>query len=153
MYVGNITPYIPKSLENNQKVINSFKEVIESFDLEGMNGIDFMIKDNVPVILEINPRILGTFETIELSSKGNLVMSLIENKPVCPKTKYIKKILFAEQKLISNIKKQQNIFDIPKYGAIIEKNEPLTTVIGRDYGEINNAIGSISNMVIKYENR
>ena len=55
--------------------------------------------------------------------------------------------------MISNIKKQQNIFDIPKYGAIIEKNEPLTTVIGRDYGEINNAIGSISNMVIKYENR
>ena len=151
MYVGNITPYIPKSLENNQKVINSFKEVIESFDLEGMNGIDFMIKDNVPVILEINPRILGTFETIELSSKDNIVKSLIENKPTLPKTKYIKRILFAEQKLISNIKKQQNIFDIPKYGAIIEKNEPLTTVIGRDYGEINNAIDSISNMVIKYE--
>jgi predicted ATP-grasp superfamily ATP-dependent carboligase len=110
-----------------------------------------MIKDSVPVILEINPRILGTFETIELSSKDNIVKSLIENKPVLPKTKYIKKILFAEQKLISNIKKQQNIFDIPKYGAIIEKNEPLTTVIGRDYGEINNAIDSISNMVIKYE--
>jgi predicted ATP-grasp superfamily ATP-dependent carboligase len=153
MYVGNITPYIPKSLENNQKVINSFKEVIESFDLEGMNGIDFMIKDNVPVILEINPRILGTFETIELSSNDNIVKSLIENKPTLPKTKYIKRILFAEQKLISNIKKQQNIFDIPKYGAIIEKNEPLTTVIGRDYGEINNAIDSISNMVIMYENK
>lgn len=154
MYVGNITPYIPKPLEKNlKKVIDSFKEVIESFDLEGMNGIDFMIKEDIPVILEINPRILGTFETIEFSSKTSLVKSILENKPVYPKTKYIKKILFAGQKLRSNIKKQQNIFDIPQYGAIIEKDEPLTTLIGRSCGEINNTIDGISKMVIKYEDK
>ncbi len=154
MYFGNITPYIPKSLEdweNRKKIIGSFKELIESFDLKGMNGIDFMIKDDVPVIIEINPRILGTFETIEFSSCCNLVDSILQNKHVIPKAKYVKRILFAEQKIISNIKKQQNIYDIPKYGAVIEKNEPLTTVIGRDCGEINNTIEAISKMVIKYD--
>jgi predicted ATP-grasp superfamily ATP-dependent carboligase len=163
MYVGNITPYVPNLKTNNkgvQCIVDSFREVIESFDLAGMNGIDFMIKDGAPIIIELNPRILGTFETIELSSNKNLVKYMIENSEnqgfsscgdLKPKTQYMKRILFAEQKLICRIEKQQNIFDIPMYDAIIEKNEPLATAIGKNNDEINKAVDSISKMVINYE--
>ncbi|AEH06688.1 ATP-grasp domain-containing protein [Methanothermococcus okinawensis] len=192
MYIGNITPYVPtlkidknskygkngnsskynnsnsnkcNSHDNGAHIINSFQEIIESFELSGMNGIDFMIKNGAPIIIEINPRILGTFETIELSSNKNLVKYILEHSNsknqgvsqgnikyseiIKPKVQYIKRILFAEKRLISYIKKQQNIFDIPMYGATIEKNEPIATVIGKNNSnEISKAIDSISKMVV-----
>jgi len=132
--------------------------VIDYFNLEGMNGIDFMVKDGHPMVIEINPRILGTFETLEMSSNKNLVGYMIKNKnnnhhnnynsKILLKTQYIKKILFAKERLISNIKKRSNIFDIPKYGAIIEKGEPLTTIIGKNIQEIKKITHDISKMVI-----
>jgi len=115
MYVGNITPYKINNIDNVNNCIDSFKDIMSSFDLSGMNGIDFMIKDNVPVIIEINPRILGTFETIELSSNKNLMDLIIKYggvnkrsspelpKLINPNNQYFKKILFAEQKLINYI--------------------------------------------------
>jgi len=192
-YVGNITPYNINNIDNVNNYIDLFEEIISSFDLSGMNGIDFMIKDNVPVIIEINPRILGTFETIELSSNKNLIDLIIKyqgvnkrssdklHKIVRKNNQYVKKILFAEQKLISyigvsnlqsqfcnaNITKPVlqsckfskgkfgdiRICDIPKYGAIIEKNEPLATIIINKASAINDTTinNNISKMVVNYE--
>ena len=167
-YIGNITPYkINRGVNNIKNTINLFNEIIDYFNLEGMNGIDFMVKDGHPMVIEINPRILGTFETLEMSSNKNLVRYMIENKnnnhhnnyknlnnyknyngKILLKTQYIKKILFAKERLISNIKKRSNIFDIPKYGAIIEKGEPLTTIIGKNIQEIRKITHDISKMVI-----
>lgn len=188
MYVGNITPYKINNIDNVNKCIDSFKDIMSSFDLSGMNGIDFMVKDNVPVIIEINPRILGTFETIELSSNKNLMDLIIKyggvNKRsspelprlINPNNQYLKKILFAKQKVISYIGAQNNsqnlkhinqvlqshkfskekfgdirICDIPKYGAIIEKNEPLATTIIKASVINDTIINNISKMVVNYE--
>lgn len=152
IYTGNITPYMPENILK-ESTISQFKELIEAFDLEGMNGIDFMIKEGNPHILEINPRILGTFETIEMSAKENLINAIIKNKPVKPKSQFFKRILFAKEKLISYIKKQPFVFDIPRYGAIIEQNEPLTTVIGRNIDEINNVTDHVFKRCINYETK
>ena len=93
IYIGNISPYVPQ-MKNG--TIEEFSSLVESLGLSGMNGIDFMLKGNEPYIIEVNPRILGTFETIELSSKENLSKAIIENRPVKPKEPYFKKVVFSD---------------------------------------------------------
>ncbi|EHP87221.1 ATP-grasp domain-containing protein [Methanotorris formicicus] len=150
MYVGNITPYsLDGEVSDIGKVINDFKEIIETFELKGMNGIDFMIKDREVYIIEINPRILGTFETIEKSSGVNLVKHIIEGKPVNVREKFIKRIVFAKEKVITKIKKNPFVYDIPKYNAVIEKNEPIATVIAKT--NIDYHIDSIYKECVVYE--
>ncbi|WP_457611720.1 ATP-grasp domain-containing protein [Methanocaldococcus sp.] len=127
LYSGNITPY----KFNDKLLTNSFLEIIEAFELQGMNGIDFILSNGEIYILDVNPRILGTFETIELSSKTNLAKAMIYNKEVKLKERMIKRIVFSKNRVRAKIKKSPFIFDIPKEGAIIEKNEPLVTVIAK----------------------
>jgi len=150
MYAGNLTPYI--NLPN--KFVEIFGEVIESFELKGMSGIDFLIKDNGPYIVDINPRILGTYETIEMSASQNLAMVLLNNKyakEIKPRKVYIKRILFAKEKIIANISKRDFIHDIPKKNAVIEKGEPIATVIAKE--NIKSIINSVYEECAEYEKR
>ncbi|HIP84798.1 MAG TPA: ATP-grasp domain-containing protein [Methanothermococcus okinawensis] len=156
-YSGCITPYNLEKLLDVKYAKEIFEDIIEFFDLKGMNGIDFMIKDRLPVIVEINPRIPGTFETVEMALQCNLVKQIIESvegsrKPlkVKPVRQYIKKILCTERRVIAYIKKRENIVDVPKYGAVIEKGEPLTTVIGRNMEEVNRTVEEIWKMVVPW---
>ena len=159
-YTGCITPYDLNKLLDVRYTKKLFDDIIELFDLEGMNGIDFMIKDGLPVVVEVNPRIPGTFETVEMALQCGLVRHIIESVEggrrslnVKPIRQYIKKILCAESKVISYIRKRENIVDVPKHGAIIEKGEPLTTVIGRNMEEVENTVKEISKMVIPWQVR
>jgi len=156
-YFGCITPYNLEKLLDVEYAKGLFEEIIEFFDLKGMNGIDFMIKDGLPVVVEINPRIPGTFETVELALQCNLVRSIIESvegrgplnlKPV---RQYIKKILCADRRVISYIKKRENIADVPKYGAVIEEGEPLVTIIGRNMEEVERTAEEIWKMVVPWQ--
>ncbi|MBW9220172.1 ATP-grasp domain-containing protein [Methanothermococcus sp. SCGC AD-155-N22] len=156
-YSGCITPYNLDRLLDVRYTTKLFEDIVDFFDLEGMNGIDFMIKNGLPVVVEINPRIPGTFETVEMALQCNLVRCIIENVEGCRNPlkigsarQYIKKILFADSKVTSYIRKSGNIVDVPKYGAVIEKGEPLTTVIGRDMKEVKNTVKEISKMVIPW---
>ncbi|NPA61924.1 MAG: ATP-grasp domain-containing protein [Methanococci archaeon] len=127
-YAGNLTPY------NNlpDKFIKVFSEVIEVFELEGMNGIDFLIRDGKEYIVDINPRILGTYETIEMSASKNLAYILLtKNSDFKLKERYIKRIIFAKERIVSNISKRNFLYDIPRKNAIIEKGEPIATVIAK----------------------
>ena len=154
-YSGCITPYNLEKLLDVKYTTTLFNDIVDFFDLEGMNGIDFMIKDGLPVVMEINPRIPGTFETVELALQCNLVRRIIDSVEgrsldIKPVRQYIKKILFANSRVISHIRKRENIADIPRYGAVIEKGEPLITVIGRDMKEISSTVEEISKMVIPW---
>ena len=165
IYVGNITPYNFKiKLKDRDNIdisnyIDDFKDIINYYNLHGMNGIDFMIKDGKPCILEINPRILGTYETIEYYLNKNLVDLIIKlynnSKPnniynIIKKSnntnnsnQYIKKILFAKRKLLFNFKNFLNYYnisnannknivrigDLPQNNTIIQEKEPILTLI------------------------
>ena len=150
MYAGNLTPYLKLS----HNYINIFKDIIEVFELKGMNGIDFLIRDNEPYIVDINPRILGTYESIEMSSSKNLARVLLDNKYLSEirlKEIYIKRILFAKEKIIANISKRDFVYDIPKKNAIIEKGEPIVTVIAKE--NIKSIINRVYRECVEYEKR
>ncbi|MEO2118000.1 MAG: ATP-grasp domain-containing protein [Methanocaldococcus sp.] len=150
MYAGNLTPYINLP----SRFIEIFSEIIEAFELEGMNGIDFLIKDNEPYIVDINPRILGTYEVIEMSASQNLATALLNNKcakEIKPKERYIKRILFAKEKITANISKRDFVCDIPKKNAVIERGEPIVTVIAKE--NIKSIINSVYRECAEYEKR
>ena len=57
--IGGIS--VEGTIENNQKIINYCKEIIEVFPIEGLFGIQVKLTENKePLILEINPRVQGT---------------------------------------------------------------------------------------------
>ncbi|GBF36894.1 ATP-grasp domain-containing protein [Methanofervidicoccus abyssi] len=156
-YYGCITPYNLDRLLDIKYTTKLFEDILDFFDLGGMNGIDFMIKDGLPVVLEINPRIPGTFETVELALQCNLVRCIIESVEgrrrslkIRSMKQYIKKILFTDSKVVSFIRKIDNVVDVPRYGAVIEKGEPLTTVIGRNIEEVKSTVKEVSKMVIPW---
>ena len=156
-YSGCITPYNLDKMLDVKNTTTLFEDIVDFFNLEGMNGIDFMIKDGFPVVIEINPRIPGTFETVELALQCNLVKCIVESVEggksslrIMPREQYIKKILYTERRVISHIRKRENIVDVPKYGAVIEKGEPLTTVIGRNMEEVRNTVEEMKKMVIPW---
>lgn len=131
VYLGNISPQI-----KNNKYANQISEkLIKKLKLIGSNGVDLIQNKNETKIIEVNPRIQGTFECIQESLNINMLNAHIlacknEIIPI-PKTKKysIKKIVYAKQKTkIINIK-SKNIHDIPIKDTIIEKGEPIVTIV------------------------
>ena len=86
----------------------------------------------------INPKIIlieRAFETIEMSASQNLSKALLNNnyaKEIKPKENYLKRVLFAKEKIIANVSKRNFIYDIPKKNAVIEEGEPIATVIAKE---------------------
>ncbi|MFX1512361.1 MAG: ATP-grasp domain-containing protein [Promethearchaeota archaeon] len=85
-YAGNSTPLDHPSKELT-RIKERFELLGEVLHLKGNNGFDFIIgKNNEPYILELNPRIQGTLECIELASKQSLIkMHLDSFKDILPK--------------------------------------------------------------------
>lgn len=66
-YAGNIAPLvedgaIPRGMERAARVI------AERYGLVGSNGVDFVISEGRPHVLEVNPRLQGSLEVVEMAS-------------------------------------------------------------------------------------
>lgn len=151
-YCGNIVPFNNISFDNNlllkqndynisENTINNISEnLIAKFNLIGSNGIDMILNkklDSEPWIIEINPRLQGTYECVEELLNINLLEGhlkacegeLIEI-PKVPKNYYsIKRVLYSKDRIfVGDISNINYVYDIPYKGVIIEKDEPLITI-------------------------
>jgi hypothetical protein len=137
-YCGNITPlYLIDSVA--EKCKNIVEKIALHFDLEGSNGIDVVIsKEGKPYVVEVNPRFQSTLECVERALGINLVESHIE---AClhgifpsirekPTTFCTRLILHAPKRIAApDLTVFQYIRDIPLSETIIEKGEPLCSII------------------------
>lgn len=133
-YVGNIAP-----LDTGAELLEELScEIGEIFKLKGVNGIDFILSDEL-YVLEVNPRLTGSMEVIEKAYKLNVLDLHIKActgeklkiKKVKPKTFYGKKIIYADRKLRFNIRKTPDfVKDIPHSNERIEADSPVCTVLG-----------------------
>lgn len=137
-YCGNIVP-----LKCSKRVIERCKYIAEKialhFGLKGSNGIDLVIsKSGNPYVVEVNPRFQGTFECVEKVLKINLVESHInaclhgslpsikEQASIC----CTRLILYAPRRItVPDLTVFPETRDIPFPEAIIEKGEPLCSII------------------------
>jgi predicted ATP-grasp superfamily ATP-dependent carboligase len=140
-YCGNVVPMEIK--DSTMKECESIASIISThFGLMGSNGIDFVISDSgIPYLIEVNPRFQGTLECVERILNINLVKIHIDAciRGVLPKclnksSKFATRlILYAPKRLNApDLTSFMNIRDVPLPGSIIEKGEPLCSVISED---------------------
>ena len=133
-YCGNITPYINSS----SKIKNISAKISRMCKLVGSNGIDFVVDNNKVYVLEVNPRIQGSFECVERSFNMNLAkahMDIYNNIPVnIPKVKQfcVKLIAYARNNGMCNLENIPYVYDKSDCSYIFRKGEPIATIIVSD---------------------
>jgi len=134
-YCGNLVPLD----ENIRSVdIGVFEKIIRHFSLIGSNGVDFVVSKGKPFVIEVNPRLQGTLECVERVLRINLVKSHVDASVnrMLPKTRNsvkkicVRLILYASQRLVMpTLESKDDLRDIPLSGVIVEKGEPVCSVI------------------------
>ena len=146
VYIGNILPLTDESIlanvknidEINGEMIKTSEDLAYKFDLIGSNGVDYILNENGLYVIEVNPRIQGTFECVEKSLGINMLDAHIkscQNEIIkIPEAKYYsyKKIVYSPCRNRYEKINLDNIYDLPHLGSITEKREPLLTIIDKD---------------------
>lgn len=140
-YCGNITP-LETVWGREMRRIAEF--LAGKLNLVGSNGVDFILTEDGPVVLEVNPRFQGSIDTIELSSGMRIFDAHIrafqgelpEVKE--PKCYAGKAILFstnpltiskgASEAFLGYLEKEV-VADVPSQGRLIQPDEPIITIL------------------------
>lgn len=137
-YCGNVVPLrLANSVLEECRSIG--EKVALNFGLRGSNGIDFVIsKGNIPYVVEVNPRFQGTLECVERILGINLVKEHINacihnSLPIIEERSSnfcTRLILYTPARVIApDLTYFRGVRDIPLLSTIIEKGEPLCSVI------------------------
>jgi len=136
-YCGNITPlYTPFS----DQMKNIAENLILELGLVGSSGVDFLITENGPVIIEVNARFQGSLDTVELSTGLNLFeahMQAFEGKlPDEPLNREYaaRAIIYGDRNIEVSAHLHEKILenrsvDVPNTGDRVGPDEPLTSVL------------------------
>jgi len=145
IYCGNIVP--ANLLREDDEIIAKVSLYLtKALKLKGINGIDYVLKNHHPYLMEINPRIPGSLRVSEEALGINLmdlhIQSFFQNKwnditALLDKNKtynYVTKlVLFASQKinpfLIKEINKLEFVHDKTVPDHDIYKDEPVCTIL------------------------
>lgn len=135
-YCGNITPFRTEYAEEMEKMA---EELILELGLLGSNGVDFLVTERGPVVLEVNPRFQGSLDTVEKAMGINLFEAhagcFRGELPEKPEAKlfaargvlYSDRELFIDRKLMEVILREKSA-DIPPQETVIEPDWPLTSL-------------------------
>ena len=146
IYVGNILPLTDRSIigdvddiDNiNKELKYTSESLIDKFGLVGSNGVDYILNENGLYVIEINPRLQGTFECVEKTFGINMLEAHINacqgKVPEIPRAQCYsyKKIVYSPTRMKYSPMDLNNIYDLPHVGSITEKDEPLLTIIDSD---------------------
>ena len=137
-YCGNVVPLVAtKAVADRCKRI--VERIASHFGLVGSNGIDFVIsEEGTPYVIEVNPRFQGTLECVERVLGLNIVethmKACIEGSLPSivkkPSVFCVRLILFAPRRsMVPDLNTFEEVRDIPLPGVIIEKGEPVCSII------------------------
>jgi len=171
IYIGNILPLTCKSIMADVNDVDSInntmnktsENLIRKFNLIGSNGVDYIHNENGLYVIEINPRLQGTFECVEMSLGINMLDAHIR---ACqgelveipePKLYSYKKIIYSPTRMKYQKIDLDNIYDLPHIGSITEKSEPLLTIIDCDedfeklYEKVESSSKKVNRESIRYQ--
>jgi predicted ATP-grasp superfamily ATP-dependent carboligase len=120
---------------------------VEAFGLVGLNGIDFIVRDDIPVPIEINPRWSSSMELVDRASRTPMMEAHIEacdgsliDVELGRAVRELasgKAIVFARSAVVMPEPKTWlrgfridvfDVHDIPRAGQRIEAGQPICTV-------------------------
>jgi predicted ATP-grasp superfamily ATP-dependent carboligase len=148
-YCGNVVPYT-----DDPEVKKTAEDAIMELSLVGSNGVDMIHTGEDIYVIEVNPRFQGTFECAEEVLGINMVDAhikacngtLIEIRD--PDKFAVKMVVFAKRRSIAGDLNFEGVYDRPERNVIIEKDEPVVTVIAAD-NKLENAIYKAEQLVKK----
>ncbi len=134
VYCGNVSPFVTKFSDRTCEIA---EKLTSKLGVIGSNGIDFVITDDGPFVIEVNPRLQGSLDTVERSMGFNVVdahvKAMVGDLPerVSAKRYAVKAIAFARHEgvMIEDFA-MEGIVDIPEKGRIVKPGEPIATGIG-----------------------
>ena len=129
-YCGNLVPYT-----GHEKISEIASKVVGHLSLIGSNGVDFISRNGELYLIEVNPRLQGTFECAELSLDVNMAelhlaacQGHLMEVPT-PNRFAVKMVVHAQQRSQWSDLNRPGLCDLPHPGVIIEKGEPMVTVL------------------------
>ena len=149
-YSGNVTPF---QSEYDCEMREIAVSLVRKLGLIGSNGVDFLITDKGPVVIEVNARFQGTLDTVEQVSGISVFdahvkafsgeLPDIDPDNVSENRFAGRAIVFADHDLtidevISERLAREPIQDIPQIGCRIPAGDPVTTVFctGRTHEQV-----------------
>ena len=139
-YCGNITPFLSRYNEEMREIA---VRLVLKLELIGSNGVDFLITEDGPVVIEVNARFQGTLDTVEYTTGISVFDAHVRAfggelvnvaPPDAAKDRFSgKAILFADVDVtitntIAEKLAQEWIMDIPQVGWRIPAGDPVTTL-------------------------
>jgi predicted ATP-grasp superfamily ATP-dependent carboligase len=145
MYCGNIVP-TNISKEEKKLIINISLKLSTELSLKGINGFDFVLRDQYPYLMEINPRIPGSIRASEEALNINLLdlhlksftdngWELVKNSLKNAKTEhFVTKLIFFAPKeidktLLNEINALEHVHDKSEPVKNLSKDEPVCTIL------------------------
>lgn len=136
-YSGNITPLEPDCYG----LAEMAEETITDLGLVGSNGVDFMLTERGPVVVEVNPRFQGSLDTVELSTGQNVFQAhlesfegLLPDWPAAADAATLRTagriIVYAAMDLKVALRLQlEGLTDIPQPRSLIKKGDPVASIL------------------------
>jgi hypothetical protein len=145
-FCGSITPLKSAYTQEIEAVSES---IAIDFGLIGSNGIDFVIGQDGPVVIEINPRFQGTLDTVEGALGINVFDAHVkacrgELIPKPESSRFAVRIIYFADRDFEITKRlcQPFYMDVPCKGTHIQRGKPVISAIG--YGKSRNAAFNVA---------
>jgi predicted ATP-grasp superfamily ATP-dependent carboligase len=135
-YSGNITPLEP----DFPGLAGMAEEIVAELRLVGSNGVDFLLTEKGPVVVEVNPRFQGSLDTVELSTGRNIFKAHLDSfQGILPKLQKNvphrtagRIIFYAPEDLRINFSLSvEGLADIPRPGSFINHGDPVASIIAK----------------------
>lgn len=132
-YCGNVTPYRTRF---HDEMFDIARKLIPELKLVGTNGIDFIVDEKGPCVLEVNPRFQGSLDSVELATGENIFQAHVDAingklREFRPRQYGVRGIVFARRptQVVANMLMPM-IADVPRVGNVFEKGEAIVSVLG-----------------------
>jgi len=137
-YCGNITPLEAPDLGIGEMA----EDIVAELELVGSNGVDFLLTDDGPVVVEVNPRFQGSLDSVELATGQNIFQAHLQSfSKVLPGRMKIPS--FAAGRAIIYASRDMQIEedlsatwarDVPCHGCKIRKDDPILSILATGKG-------------------
>jgi predicted ATP-grasp superfamily ATP-dependent carboligase len=132
-YSGNITPLAPPQCAIGQMA----EEIIAKLGLVGSNGVDFLLTEKGPVVVEVNSRFQGSLDTVELSGGDNVFQAHLQSflgrlpeRPALSRRTAGRIIIYAPRDLTIEADLVRDwTADVPGKGSRIAADDPVLSIM------------------------
>ncbi len=139
-YCGNITPLDQEQCQQREVALMA-EEIVSRLGLVGSNGVDFLLTETGPVVVEVNCRFQGSLDTVEAATGVNVFQAHLQSfqgrLPERPAVHGFagRAIIFASSDLLvtANLLKPWTA-DVPRPGSRIVRDDPILSVMATGSG-------------------